>query len=139
MRARQASGAIRRRKILIIEDHDDTRLLYRTYFSDVGYDVETAPCGNEGIASALRWGPDVILLDLAMPRLDGWDTAVLLRMYPSTAAMPILACTAVDDADALARAMSVGCNGVVRKPCQPEEIEKKVDDLLAGRPELVTG
>jgi two-component system, cell cycle response regulator DivK len=124
------SGSRRPRRILIVEDHDDTRLLYGLHFERGGYHVETAAGGNEGIAVALRMQPDVIVLDLTMPSLDGWDTVALLRAYPTTAAVPIIACTGVDHADALTQARVAGCNEVIKKPCFPEDVEKAVDELL---------
>src|ERR1700693_2642137 len=118
-----ADEAPSRRRILIIEDHVETRILYGEHFQRVGYEAETAESGNAGMAAALRTRPDVILLDLAMPSLDGWATVALLRMYPSTATIPAIACTAVEDPEELARASSLGCNAIVKKPCLPSDLE----------------
>jgi CheY-like chemotaxis protein len=125
----------RRRKILIVEDHEETRILYGEYFDGVGYQVETASSGNEGIAAALRMQPDVIVLDLAMPRLDGWGTAAILRTYPTTAETPIVACTAVSNEQSLSRATTLGCNAIVRKPCLPLDIERAVDEVMGAVPD----
>jgi CheY-like chemotaxis protein len=125
------SGSRRRpRKVLVVEDHDDTRSMYREHFARAGYVVETATGGNEALALALSMVPDVILLDLAMPRLDGWDTTVLLRTYPTTARIPIVACTAVNDEEALERVVGLGCTAVIRKPCLPVDIEIVIDRVL---------
>ncbi len=128
----------RRRKILIIEDYDETRLLLGEHFTHVGYCVDTAAEGNAGIAAALALQPDVIILDLAMPRLDGWDTVRILRSYPTTRGIPVIACTAMSSDEMLDLATALGCNAVVRKPCTPMDVERVVDQLLEA-PESASG
>ena len=136
--ARTSSGTHRRRKILIIEDYDETRLLLGEHFTHAGYYVETAIDGNAGIAAALALQPDVIVLDLAMPRLDGWDTVRILRSYPTTTGTPVIACTAMRSDESLALATTLGCNAVVKKPCVPMDVERVVDQLLEA-PESANG
>lgn len=135
---RTSSGTHRRRKILIIEDYDETRLLLGEHFTHAGYHVDTAAEGNVGIAAALALQPDVIVLDLAMPRLDGWDTVRILRSYPTTTGIPVIACTAVSSEERLDLATALGCNAVVRKPCVPMDVERVVDQLLEA-PESANG
>ena len=79
-----ASGSRLRRKILIVEDDEDTRDLYAEHIRQAGYEVGTADQGNEAIAVALRMKPDVIAMDLGMPMLDGADTIAILNSYPTT-------------------------------------------------------
>ncbi len=136
--ARTSSGTHRRRKILIIEDYDETRLLLGEHFTHAGYHVETAGEGNAGIAAALALQPDVIVLDLAMPRLDGWDTVRILRSYPTTKGIPVIACTAMRSDEMLDLATALGCNAVVRKPCVPMDVERVVDKMLES-PESANG
>ncbi|HEY5239897.1 MAG TPA: response regulator [Polyangiaceae bacterium] len=136
--ARTSSGTHRRRKILIIEDYDETRLLLGEHFTHAGYHVETASEGNAGIAAALALQPDVIVLDLAMPRLDGWDTVRILRSYPTTTGIPVIACTAMRSDEMLDLATALGCNAVVRKPCVPMDVEQVVDKMLEA-PESANG
>src|SRR5580700_7639916 len=123
----RTSGSRTRRRLLFIEDHDDTRLMYVEHFERLGFQVETARCGNDGIAAALRVKPDVIVVDLMMPELDGWDTTALLSAYPTTATTPIVACTAVTNEDALRRASALGCRYIVRKPCLPVDVEQAIE------------
>ena len=123
---RTSSGTHRRRKILIIEDYDETRLLLGEHFMHAGYHA------------ALALQPDVIVLDLAMPRLDGWDTVRILRSYPTTTGIPVIACTAVSSEERLDLATALGCNAVVRKPCVPMDVERVVDQLLEA-PESANG
>jgi len=124
------------RKLLVIEDDGDTRALLVEHFDRVGYQVETARDGNEGITRSLQMHPDVIVLDLMMPRLDGWDTVKILRTYAATASIPVVAWTGALE-DGQARALAVGCNVVVKKPCPPEDVECVIDDLLGCTPPIL--
>ena len=133
------SGSRARRRLLFIEDHDDTRLMYLEHFQRLGFQVETARCGNDGIAAALRTKPDVIVVDLMLPELDGWDTTALLSAYPTTATTPIVACTAVTNEDAPRRARALGCRHIVRKPCLPADVEEAIDAVLASTAEEDAG
>jgi two-component system cell cycle response regulator DivK len=118
-----------KRRLLIVDDEDDLRLLLAEHFESVGYEVETAGDGNEAIARALKLRPDLIILDLALPRLDGWDTMEILRTYPTTRDTPLVAYTWADD-EGLSRANALGCRAVARKPCSAELVEGIVDDIL---------
>jgi CheY-like chemotaxis protein len=129
--ANHASGTREKRKLLIVEDDDELRSLLGDHFHRLGYQVETAADGNEGIAQALLLRPDVIVVDLMMPRLDGWGLAKTLRAYPSTYRTPLVAWTGVGLARE--RAVSAGFDAVVNKPCSPDEVERVVRALLDGR------
>jgi CheY-like chemotaxis protein len=119
-----------KRRLLIVEDDDDLRSLLAEHFECVGYQVETAPDGNEAIAKAIRLRPDVIVLDLVMPGLDGWATMKVLRTYPSTRDIPLLACTGANE-EGVKRARALGCEAIVRKPCSAEIVEAMVNDVLS--------
>jgi two-component system cell cycle response regulator DivK len=134
---RDSAGEIRRR-VLVIDDYEEARRIYAEHFARADCLVETASDGNEGIAIALRMRPHVIVLDLTMPGLDGWETARVLRAYPTTATVPIVVVTAVEDEALLARTMALGCNAVLRKPCSPEELEEVIGDVLREAPDSDT-
>jgi CheY-like chemotaxis protein len=112
--------------ILIVEDHDDTRAVYEAYFRAVGYEVEGASDGNEGIKLALARRPDAIVMDLTMPGLDGWEAIRLLRAYGSTRLVPIVALSGRDDPVSQVRAYAAGCDAFVAKPCTPEHLYERV-------------
>ena len=76
--------------------------------------------------------PDVIVLDLAMPHLDGWTTARVLRSYPTTSRIPIIACTGVSGSEAATRTRIDGIMAVVRKPCLARDVEQVVSELLGS-------
>jgi two-component system cell cycle response regulator DivK len=118
--------------LLVVEDDETTRVLYAECLSKTGFRVQVAANGNEALRAALVEPPDAVVLDLTMPHLDGWETARLLRSYKPTEAIPIVACTGRTDCYDVDRAMDVGCNRVVFKPCLPEELEKIVRNLLAS-------
>jgi CheY-like chemotaxis protein len=120
-----------RRRILIVEDDADARVLLAAYLGGATYEVETAADGNEGIALALRSRPCLIVLDLSMPRLDGWSTARLLRAYPATTAIPLVAWSGLGH-EAATTALAAGFDAVIAKPCLPKDVERVIDQLLQG-------
>jgi CheY-like chemotaxis protein len=128
---RCSSGLRRKLRLLLVEDDDDMRLLLREHFESVGYQVDGATDGNQAISSALQIHPDVIVLDLMMPRLDGWATIDVLRTYPTTRTIPIVACTGSSD-DRLREASPPGYDAIIRKPCTPEAVAAAVSGILGG-------
>ena len=132
----RVSGSRLQRKILIVEDHDDSRSLLAEYFSGVGYHVETATDGNVAIAAALQTHPDVIVLDLAMPGLDGADALAVMRSYPSTMETPIVVCTGQPD---MLSKRALKYSALLVKPCSPFEVERAVSLALGDQPETDTG
>jgi two-component system phosphate regulon response regulator PhoB len=121
------SGARPQRKVLIVEDHGDTRDLLVEQFRDAGYQVETAADGNEAVAVALRMRPDAIILDLAMPLLNGVDALAIFRSYPTTMAIPIVVYTA--NASMLHK-RPLAYDALIEKPGLPEDVEQAVSNLL---------
>jgi two-component system cell cycle response regulator DivK len=131
---RQSSGETVISLVLLVEDHDDTRSAWREFFEEAGYHVTEASNGNEALAAALADPPDVVVLDLTMPELDGWETARLFRSYPTTRAIPIVACSALSDAVSRERALAAGCDYFVAKPCFPEVLVAAVRVAMAQGP-----
>jgi CheY-like chemotaxis protein len=116
--------------ILFVDDSSDARLTYGEYLRDAGYDVAVAVDGNEALAIALSAVPDLILLDLTMPGLDGWELARLLKSYRFTSHVPILALSGFHDTASIARAVGAGCSGFVSKPCSLEELDNVIQSTL---------
>jgi CheY-like chemotaxis protein len=117
--------------VLVVDDDIDVRLIYRTYLRAQGCRVLTARDGKHGAAKALRFKPDVIVMDLAMPRLDGWAATRLLRQQKATADTPIIAVSAVSMARDSARA--AGCDAYIAKPCLPELLWWEIRLVLQDR------
>ncbi len=95
--------------------------MYAAYLSTVGCDVEQAGHGFEAFDKALKHLPDGILMDLRMPKLDGWEAVRLLKNRAQTRHIPIVAVTGDDDLEHLKLARNAGCDAVLQKPCPPDE------------------
>ena len=123
--------------VLIVEDNADTREMYASYFHNQGYATFTANDGLQALACACAMGPDVIVLDLALPELDGWELARRFRADPRTRGMRIVAVSGHAELSARMRALSAGCDLFVPKPVSPADLLVRVAglaprDLRAG-------
>ena len=116
--------------ILIVDDNADSRRLYTLDFEAAGFRVEEAGQGFQGIDKAFKLSPDVILMDLMMPALDGWETIRLLKGRARTRTIPIIALTGDTREDDLKLAKNAGCNALLLKPCLPEVVFAQVQRLL---------
>jgi two-component system, cell cycle response regulator DivK len=114
--------------VLVVDDDRDARAMYGFYLRHVGCKVRTARDGHVAINKANSWTPDVIVMDLAMPRLDGWTASRWLKSSPATAHIPIIALSAAADSREDARA--AGCDGFLAKPCQPDLLWWEIRALL---------
>ena len=123
------SGSREIRRLLVVEDHRDTREMVVEYFDALGFHVETAVDGNEAIAKALKTSPDIIILEFELPHLDGWDTMRILATYSVTKDIPIVGCTVTGD-EGIRRARTLGCRDIARKPCSLAKVEAMVRDVL---------
>ncbi len=116
--------------ILIVEDFDDAREMYRDYLSFAGYRVETARDGREAIDKAQALEPDLILMDLSLPGVDGWEATRLLKSDPATRHLLIVALSAHALAAEGERAREAGCDGFIAKPCLPPDLVTEIDRYL---------
>jgi CheY-like chemotaxis protein len=105
--------------VLVIDDHDDSRTIARLVLESAGFRVVDARTGFEGLRIALDAKPLVVLLDLVLPGVDGWEIARLLRLESSTRDAVIVAVTAVATPDDHDRALLAGCDEVLTKPVPP--------------------
>ena len=118
------------KKILIIEDHADMRELLTWQIELMGFAADTARQGREGLQKAQSGNPNLIILDIMMPGMDGWEAARELRANAATKDIPILAATALfRDAD-LQNCLAAGCSGYIVKPFTFQELQGKVKELL---------
>ena len=115
-------------KILVIEDNQDNRELVAFVLEHAGHEITTAVNGVEGIEAAKKQHPDLILLDLALPEMDGWEVAKKLSTDPSTTEITLVALTAFTAPEDKRRAMEAGCDGYLSKPINaatfPGEVAK---------------
>jgi CheY-like chemotaxis protein len=105
--------------------------MYAEYLVGAGFRVTTATNGGQGVALALATVPDLIVMDLEMPAISGWDAVRLLRGDERTRFIPIIALSGFHDAAAVMRAISAGCGRFVPKPCLAAELEGIVRATLA--------
>ena len=129
---RPGSAARSRPVVLVVDDDLDARLIYRRYLTVKGCHVYTARDGSIGVQIARRRRPDLIVMDLAMPRLNGWAAAAELKQSPATRGIPILILSAVPSSPLEARA--AGCAGYLAKPCLPELLWLEMHELLRPHP-----
>lgn len=120
--------------ILVADDTDDIRLMIRVMLESKGHRVVEAEHGRKAVEVATREHPDVILMDLSMPVMDGIEATRRLRSQPETATMPIIAVTAhCADPDWRRRALDAGCIECVSKPVDFRQLDHLITDLLSGR------
>jgi two-component system, cell cycle response regulator DivK len=117
--------------ILLVDDCADDASMYAEYLVAAGFRVATAGNGNEAVALALSAAPDLIVMDLEMPGVSGWDAARLLTGDERTRCIPIIALSGFYDTAAVMRAISAGCGRFVPKPCLAVELESVVRSTLA--------
>jgi two-component system, cell cycle response regulator DivK len=120
-----------KRKILVIEDNEQNLYLIRYILEDCDYEVFSAADGREGIALAASLLPDLILLDIQLPGMDGYAVARKLRQNPDLADMPIVAVTSYAMPGDREKAMEAGCSGYIEKPIDPDTFEVQVEKYLS--------
>lgn len=117
-------------RILLVEDFDDARELYSLCLRSAGYDVMEAARGEDAIAMAKANLPDLILMDMLLPGIDGWQATAELKGDPTTRHVPIVALTAHALNDERERIASLGCDAFLAKPCLPPDLVRTVDRIL---------
>jgi two-component system, cell cycle response regulator DivK len=116
-------------RCFIVDDHDDTREGYKEYLTAAGYEVSTASDGEE-LRDLLRARtPDAILLDLQLPRVDGWELTRELKRHPRTRSIPIIVVSACVQPGDRKRAEDAGCDLFLAKPVDPETIREELHRL----------
>lgn len=119
-----------RRTILVVDDFDDTRLLLKTWLEKKGFRVVEAENGNRAVAAAESNHPDLIIMDLEMPELDGLAATRKIRELKNFAAVPIVAVSAYGAEQYRDHALAAGCNEYVSTPFEPDELEKLIRALI---------
>ncbi len=124
--------------VLLVEDNEDNRTVYRTILEHFGYDVREARNGEDGVRMAREDDPDLILMDISIPLIDGWEATRMLKADPETAEIPIIALTAHALATDRAKASEVGCDGYLAKPCEPRRVVAEVEKFIGTGREATT-
>jgi CheY-like chemotaxis protein len=121
-------------RILLVEDNEMNRDMLSRRLARRGHEVLLAADGAEGLATAGRERPDVILLDMSLPVLDGWEAARRLKAGAETRSIPVIALTAHAMAGDRERALTAGCDDYDVKPVELERLIAKIDALLGRAP-----
>jgi two-component system cell cycle response regulator DivK len=118
------------KRILIVEDQEDNRAILRDLLSRAGYALIEAADGEEGVKLAQREQPDLILMDIQLPVIDGYEATRRIKGVPELKSIPIIAVTSYALSGDEARARAAGCDGYVTKPFSPRELLAKVRTYL---------
>jgi two-component system, cell cycle response regulator DivK len=118
--------------ILIVEDSADLRMLYAEHLAISGFDVIEAGDGAAAITDTTAQQPDVVLMDLSLPVVDGWEATRRLKADARTAHIPVVALTAYDGSDDLERATLAGCDWFIPKPCPPDALATEIRRVLTS-------
>jgi len=124
--------------ILIVDDYPDALDIWAIYLRAMGYRVSTAGDGAAALAQAERLHPDLIVLDLELPRISGFDVAKRLRANPETEHIPLIAATGYSHVKQLDRAREAGFNQIVIKPCDPDLLVEEIERHLQAADEFDT-
>ena len=118
-------------KILLVEDNEMNRDMLSRRLQRRGYDVLIAEDGEEGMAKARAEGPDLILMDMSLPVIDGWEATRRIKAAAGTSAIPVIALTAHAMADDRDKALAAGCDDYDTKPVDLPRLLDKINGLLA--------
>ena len=118
--------------VLLVEDNEDNRIIYSTVLRHVGFVVIEAGDGLQAIALARSAKPDLILMDISIPEIDGWEATRILRADPETQSIPIVALTAHAMADDRERAAEIGFTSYLAKPVEPRAVVAEVRRWIGG-------
>jgi CheY-like chemotaxis protein len=121
-------------RILYIEDNDDNVYVVQQRLGRAGHTILVARDGAQGIAMAAAEKPDLVLMDLSMPGLDGWEATRRLKAAPETRAIPVLALSSHAMAGDREKALAAGCDDYDTKPIDIARLRGKIDALLAKAP-----
>ena len=116
--------------ILVVDDYQDAREMYAEYLQFSGFRVAEARNGNEAVEKAFALKPDLILMDLSLPGMDGWEATRRLKADDATRRIPVVALTGHALAGASEGAKKAGCDSFVTKPCLPDDLVVEVRRML---------
>ena len=118
------------RRILYIEDNPENRLLMRRVLMAEGYVVEEAFDGNSGLEKAAESPPDLILMDINLPEIDGYEVTARLKQLPNMAGVPIIAVTANVMKGDREKTLAAGCDGYIQKPIDIDLLPSQIESFL---------
>jgi CheY-like chemotaxis protein len=126
----QEARAVPQKRILLVDDYPDALEIWGLYLRSMGYDVETATDGLSAVEQAHNHLPDIIVLDLELPGITGFEAAMRLRQAPDTQDIPLIAATGYSHVKQLDQARQSGFDAIVVKPCEPAVLVAEIERLL---------
>jgi len=120
-----------KKKILVVDDEESIRTVLEFTLAQAGYDADTAANGDECLEKVYAFGPDLIILDLMMPQVDGWEVMRLLRANPETEKIPIVLLTAKGEIHDKLTALQQGATDYVTKPFSKSDLLQRLGEILA--------
>jgi two-component system, cell cycle response regulator DivK len=118
------------KRILVVEDQEDNRQIIRDLVTSAGYELIEAQDGEEGVALAAQEKPDLILMDIQLPVLDGYEATRRIKAQPELKAIPVIAVTSYALSGDDQKAFAAGCDGYVTKPFSPRQLLAKIREHL---------
>jgi CheY-like chemotaxis protein len=118
--------------VLIVDDFTDNREMYARYLEFSGFKVVTAANGEEALDRAFESTPDLIVMDLSLPGVDGWEATRRLKKDTRTKHVPVVAVTGHAFAGSSESALQAGCDGYIMKPCLPTDLVTEIRRVLSG-------
>lgn len=116
--------------ILIVDDYIDALEAWRLFLRAAGFEVHTAADGVSALAEAVKLQPDLIVMDLELPKMSGLDVARALRQRPDTCHIPLIVATGYSHAQSLTESDDTGVDAVIVKPCDPDQLVSEIKRLL---------
>jgi two-component system cell cycle response regulator DivK len=124
------TNKLQRPRVLLVDDYPDAREMYSEYLEFSGFDVVEAGNGMEALQRAVDTAPDIILMDLSLPVMDGWEATRRLMADQRTKGIPVVALTGHALAGISEGAKQAGCDAFVTKPCLPEDLVREIRKIL---------
>jgi two-component system cell cycle response regulator DivK len=118
------------KRILVVEDHEDNRQILRDLLASAGYEMIEAGNGEDGVAAAAAERPDLILMDIQLPILDGYEATRQIKANPALNAIPIIVVTSYALGGDEEKARTAGCDAYVAKPYSPRQLLARIRDFL---------
>ncbi len=129
----------KRKVVLVVDDFKDAREMYREYLEFMGYDVIIAEDGQQAIELAQSGQPDLILMNLSLPMVDGLEATRQIKASADTSGIPVIALTSHVMEESAASARSAGCDDFIAKPALPNDVEAKIRRMLEGTKTGIAG
>jgi DNA-binding response OmpR family regulator len=119
-----------KKKILVIDDKEELLMLVEIIFQEIGYEIICLKDSEEAFEYVIREKPDIVILDIMMPKLNGWDVLKQIKEHPSTSSIPILILSVKADREDAEKSKKLGAEAIMRKPFKSNKLIEAVNKIL---------